>query len=405
MRIGEVPLTPPSSPEARRRAWAVAFAGFCAFLALYLTQPILPMLGQIFHAGKAAVSMTLTAATLGVALSAPLVGSVADTFGRKRVIVWSASLLAAATLLNGTATTFGELIFWRFLQGVFTPGVFAVTVAYVQEEWAGEGVGRAMALYVTGTVVGGFTGRMISAIIVSRWNWHWSFVVIGAMGAAGAVALQVLMPREKRFTGKLQGASLVAGMGVHFRNPRLLATFFAGFGVLFSLIATFSYVTFYLADPPFNLGPLALGSLYCTYLIGAAVTPSCGKVIDRYGHRAAVALAMGMGAAGMLLTLIHSLWAVGAGLAFCCTGVFVAQATATSYIGLAAVRGKALAVGIYVTFYYMGGSAGAELPGFLWHWGGWPACVGLVILVQVLTVILALLCWAPAPSRQAPALG
>ena len=99
-------------------------------------------------------------------------------------------------------------------------------------------------------------------------------------------------------------------------------------------------------------------------------------------------MAMGLGACGMLLTLIPNLGLVVAGLAVCCSGMFVAQAAATSYIGLAANQGKALAVGLYVTCYYVGGSVGAELPGILWRFGGWPACVALVILVQLATILV-----------------
>ena len=48
-----------------------------------------------------------------------------------------------------------------------------------------------------------------------------------------------------------------------------------------------------------------------------------------------------------------------AGLAVCCTGVFTAQTAASSFIGVAAKQNRALAVGLYVTFYYVGGSVGA----------------------------------------------
>ena len=390
------PIQPESAAARTRRTWAVAFAGFCAFLGLYATQPLLPMLERFFQAGKATVSLTLTATTIGVAIAAPLVGSVADRLGRKRVMVYSASLLALATLLDATATGLPSLVFWRFLQGLFTPGVFAVTVAYVQEEWAAGGAGGAMAIYVTGTVIGGFTGRMVTGLIASRWNWHWAFVLLGALGALGAAALQAWLPPERHFTGRPQGASLLSGVGGHLANPRLLATFAAGFGVLFSLVATFTYVTFHLAAAPFHLGPLGIGALFLTYLIGAAVTPPCGRAIDRYGHRTALALAMGMASCGMLLTLVPHLWTVVAGLTLCCSGVFVAQATTTSYIGLAAEHGKALAVGLYVTCYYVGGSVGAELPGLLWRFGGWPACVALVILVQLATILLTWTCWSAA---------
>ena len=371
----------------------MAFAGYSAFLGLYATQPIMPLLGGQFHASKALVGMTLTATTLGVALAAPLVGSVADRLGRKRVIVGSASLLALATLLDATASGLPSLIFWRFLQGIFTPGVFAVTVAYVQEEWAGQGSGRAMALYVAGTVVGGFTGRLATGLLASRWDWHGAFLILGLMGALAAAALQAWLPPERRFTRPAGGPGLPAGVRGHLRNPRLLATFAAGFGVLFSLVATFTYVTFHLAAPPYRLGPLALGCLFFTYLIGAAVTPPCGRAIDRIGHRATHALAMTAAAAGMLLTLIPSLAAVVAGLTLCCSGAFVAQAAATSYIGLATDQGRALAVGLYVTCYYIGGSVGAELPGWLWHLAGWPGCVALVIAVQLGSVLITRSQW------------
>ena len=398
---------PPTQVAAGSRSLAVALAGFCAFLGLYVTQPMLPMLERNFQAGKATVSLTLTATTLGVALAAPLIGSVADRLGRKRVIVWSASLLTLATLLDATATGLPSLILWRFFQGIFTPGVFAVTIAYVQEEWAEEGVGRAMAIYVTGTVIGGFVGRVVSGLLVSRWNWHWSFVGIGVMVGLSTLVIQAWLPRERRFSGQTSGKSLLSGMVMHLRNPRLLATFGVGFGVLFSLVATFTYVTFHLAGEPFRLGPLAISLLFFTYLIGAVVTPPCGRIIDRYGHRVALTLAMSAAIGGMLLTLLPDLWMVVAGLTLCCSGVFITQATSTSFIGLAAGHSKALAVGIYVTCYYVGGSVGAELPGFLWGFGGWPICVALVIIVQLLAIATTFIWWsAPedAPDKE-PFLG
>jgi MFS family permease len=373
----------------------VAFAGFCAFLGLYLTQPLLPMLEQVFHAGKMAVSMTVTGTTLGVAIAAPFVGSIADRLGRKRVIVYSAGLLALATLLDATANSLPELVFWRFLQGLFTPGVFAVTVAYVQEEWADGGAGRAMALYVTGTVLGGFVGRMAAGLIVSHWNWHWCFVVVGALVALEAVALQTLLPKERHFSRRTGDESMIAGARAHLRNPRLVATYIVGFGVLFTLVGTFTYVTFYLSGEPFRLGPVAMGFLFCTYLVGAALTPPGGRIIDRYGHRIALPIAMGTSIAGMLLTLFPNLGAVVAGLALCCSGVFVAQAASSSFIGVAAKTHKALAVGLYVTCYYVGGSVGAELPGALWPLGGWPACVAMIVSVQLLTIVITLTCWSP----------
>jgi predicted MFS family arabinose efflux permease len=287
------------------------------------------------------------------------------------------------------------LIFWRFLQGVFTPGIFAVTIAYIHDEWHGAESGRATAAYVTGTVIGGFSGRFISGFVATHLSWQWVFVVLGLSNLAGALAMWRWLPTGSHIARARAVAGFRAALE-HLRNPRLTATYAVGFCVLFSMTSTFTYITFYLAAPPFRLRPASLGSLFFVYLIGAAITPGAGRWIDRYGQRLALAAAVTAGIGGMLLTLIPRLPAVVAGLAICCTGVFIAQASASSYIGMAATHNRALAVGLYVTFYYVGGSAGAALPGLFWKAGGWPACVALVAAVQAMTVAMALLLWSPA---------
>jgi MFS transporter, YNFM family, putative membrane transport protein len=382
-----------------RPTMGVVLAGFCAFLGFYVPQPLLPMLSGLFGVSHVAVSLTITLATAGVALAAPLIGLVADRFGRKRVIVTSAILLALATLGAATADGLRPLLAWRFLQGICTPGVFAVTVAYIQEEWAGRGAGSATAAYVTGTVIGGFTGRFTSGLVATRWNWHLSFVTAGLVGLAAAVLLWRWLPCESRFVRRAGDRSTFASASDHVRNRRLIATFAAGFCVLFSLLGVFTYITFYLAAPPFRLRPSGLGSLFFVYLIGAVVTPLCGRQIDRYGHRLSLSAAIGVSITGVLLTLGQSLWIVIAGLAFCCTGVFVAQSAANSFIGIATTHSKALAVGMYVTFYYAGGSLGAVLPGYLWTRYGWPGCVALFVGVQLITVAIALAWWT-APGGE-----
>lgn len=378
-------------------------AGACAFLQIYITQPLLPMLTEVFHASKVAVSMTVTAAGLGVAAGAPFAGYLSDRLGRKTVIVWSAFLLAATAFGTATAGSLTVLVLWRFGQGLFTPGIFAVTVAYINEEWAGAGAPQIIANYVTGTILGGFTSRMLSGLVAAHAAWPWTFVVIGSLSLILAAAIAVWLPRERQF--HQQAPAQQSGWSaarMHFHNKPLLATFAVGFCVLFSMVATFTYVTFYLADPPFGLRPAALGLIFVVYLIGAAVTPTTGRAIDRFGSRAALAAAIATGVLGVVITLIPRLWTVALGLAITCSGVFVAQATASSFIGIAAQHNRALAVGIYASFYYVGGAVGGGVPGYVWNLGGWPACVLFIAAVQILTVAIALVFWG-APADPAPA--
>ncbi len=176
----------------------------------------------------------------------------------------------------------------------------------------------------------------------------------------------------------------------HLRNPQLLATFAVGFNVLFTLVATFTYITFYLAAPPFGLSSAQLSALFMVYLVGLVITPLGGIWIFRVGSRAALIASVIAGIVGVLLTLVPNLLVILLGLVLCSSGVFVCQSASTTYIHRAVPSGgRASAAGLYVMFYYGGGSVAGVLPGMLWRYGQWKACVALIVFVQLITVAIA----------------
>jgi MFS family permease len=361
-------------PGAGRRVFAVGLVGFCAFLMLYATQPLLPLFHLAFHASKLAVSLTVSAATLAVALAAPFVGVIADLRGRKKVIVPAIYLLAVSSFLTATSPGLYTLIFWRFIQGLLTPAVFAVAVAYINEEWDACETGFVTSVYITGTVIGGFCGRFLSGLIAARWSWPWVFICLG-------------FKRVENY-----GAGLRNMVG-HFGNKRLLAIYGIGFTILFSLVGTFTYITFYLAEPPFNLGPGVLGSIFAVYLIGAVITPLAGKWSNRVAGWKILSAALSVSMCGILLTISHSLWLVIAGITLCSSGVFVCQIVTNRSVAAVAKGSRASAVGLYVAFYYCGGFAGSVVPGLLWGYGGWPVCAVLIASVLLLSVLFTLRYW------------
>jgi len=371
----------------------VVLAGFTAFLSLYATQPMLPLFQDVFGASHFAVSLTVTATTAAVALAAPFVGRLADAWGKRRVIVGAAFSLAAATMLASTAGTLNQVIFWRFVQGLVTPGVFAVAVAYVHDRWHPSRAGRATAAYVSGTVIGGFVGRVTAGVVAAAAGWRSSFMVIGGMSLACAVTLWAGLRGEGDSIGRSANRSGRDSLAAHLTSRELAGAYAAGFCVLFTQIAMFTYVTFHLADAPFGLSTAALGWLFAVYLAGAAITPFSGRWIDVHGHRAALITAIAIGVVGSLLTLSGALALVVVGLALVSSGVFIAQAAASSYVGASATSDRGLAVGLYAMFYYAGGSAGGALPSLFWTRGGWPACVALVVAVQVTTGVIGLMAW------------
>jgi len=364
-------------------------AGMCTFLSVYSTQPLLPLLRQVFGASELEVSYTVSATILATALTAPFIGMIAERRGRKKVIVPSLFLLTVPTALAATSTSLRALIFWRFAQGLFVPGIIAVMLAYVNEEWAGRGVGRAMSAYVTGTVIGGFLGRFISGVIATRWQWRASFLVIAGLNLIGALAVRAWLPLARNFVPAEHMRQVLLHAKQHLRNPRLLANYGMGAAALFSLVGCFTYTNFYLAAAPFHLNSAQLGSIFFVYLLGVVITPQSGRFLDRFGFPYTALAYCAMMIAGLLLTLVKSLPVVVTGLAIFSSGVFVAQAAATVQTGIIAGRARSSAAGLYVTFYYLGGSAGATVTDWFWRRFEWPGCVAVLAAASLLSLGLA----------------
>ena len=385
------------------RQLAAGLAGYCCFINLYSPQAILPLLSHEFGAGVAEISTIMTASTLAVALTAPFTGTVADVLGRKRVIVAAMAVLAVPTVMASLAPSLSALIFWRFMQGLTLPPIFAVTIAYIGDEWPPREVTAAAGVYTSGASLGGFSGRMVTGFLADLIGWRLAFDVLAAMTLIGAILVFWMLPREKKF---VRSEGLMASgkqMVSHLRNPQLVATYAVGFGVLFCFIATFTFISFRLAAPPYNLSPTALGAIFVSYLLGSASTPWTGWVVGRFGRRRFMIGNIAVWICGVALTLAGPLWVILLGLTLCAGCGLMCQSVSTGYVTITAQAGRSSAVGLYVTSFYVGGSFGAALGGVAWTLAGWPACVAMVVAMLVVMASIVALAWNGATKIAPPA--
>lgn len=395
----------PSATSLRpyTQVFAAFLCGMFAFIDLYCTQPLLPLLSRVFHASEGRVSLTISASTLGVAISAALLAIFAERVDRKRTIVTSMVVLAICTLMTSTATSLPTLAFWRFLQGLVTPGIFIIAIAYVTEEWPALLVPRVMSIYVGGTVFGGFVGRVSGGMLAQRLGWRSVFLALGALGLLGAILTQrLLRPAKPRPVAMLRQSRLAPILG-NLRNQRLLATFGIGFCMLFTLISVFSYITFYLAAAPFGLSTEQLSWLFAVYLFGLFATLAAGTILARIGLRHGMLAAILLAFIGVGITLIHSLAVVGLGLALTGAGVFISQTCANSFLRDAAPAGtRVSAAGMYICSYYIGGTIGGILPGLVWRYGGWPISAALTCIFLLGAALLTFFGWRHRPLTPDP---
>ncbi|NNM76476.1 MFS transporter [Sphingomonas sp. ID1715] len=379
-----------AAPPARMLSPAtVGLIGFLTLVDLFATQAILPSLARLYQVTPAAIGLAANASTLGMAIA----GLVAGVLGRhvdRRQGVWiSLVLLAVPTALLAFAPNLTVFAVLRVVQGLCMATAFTLTLTYLSERCSATGATTALAAYVTGGVASNLIGRLTAATVAGLLGPAISFLFFAALNLGGAALVARALSRGAPMRmDEGAGRRFWSGWAEHLRNPRLLRLYLIGFLILFGFIGTFSYVGFVLARPPLSLSMTALGLVFLVFAPSMVTTPLAGAAATRVGLGPALALSLLLAIAGLPLLLATWLPALLAGLALVGIGTFFAQAVATGQVGRTAERDRAAASGLYLSFYYCGGLAGAAVVGQVFDRFGWTAALESVGAALALATLL-----------------
>ena len=372
-----------------------------AYADMYVTQAVLPVLSAEFGVGAARAGLTVSVVVLAIAAASPFYGPLSDTLGRRRVMSAATGILAVATLACAFAPTFWWLVALRALQGIFVPGVSAVSVAYAGDRFHVRELPSVVGGIISASLVGGLLGRVLAGGIAARFSWRASFAFFAVLTAVAALliarGLQGGAARERHGL-----AAAWAGMLRHLRDPPLLGAYLVGASLFFGWIGIFTFLPFRLAAPPYGLSTGAISSVYLVYAAGALVSPFAGRLSARVPPRRIITVGLAVEAVGIGMLLVRPLPLVVIGLVVLVAGAMTAQAIAPAFVNVTARTAKGGANALYLTAYYLGGTLGASLPGLALQAAGWKGVVAAcAAAVGVALLANALLC-GRAPRGATP---
>lgn len=356
--------------KALTRSVVIGSTAFLTLVDLFATQAILPALAAAYDVGPAAMGLAVNAATLGMALGSLGVAFFSRRIDRRLGVTASLAVLCVPTALLAVAPDLAVFSALRILQGVFMASAFALTLSYLAEQCSAAETAGAFAAYITGNVASNLVGRLVAAAAVDHVGLAGNFYLFSLLNLAGAALVWLGLGR-----GAPAPMPSVLSWKEHFANPRLRAAFAVGFLILFAFIGTFSYVNFVLVREPLALGMMALGFVYFVFLPSIFTTPLAGRAVARFGVQPTMWGALASAGMGLPLILLPKLSLVILGLALVGIGTFFAQATATGFVGRAAIGDRGSASGLYLASYFLGGLAGAAVLGQVFDRVGWSACV------------------------------
>lgn len=368
-------------------------AGFMTFAMLYVVQGVLPAVSRDFSVSPAAASLTLSLTTLPLAVAVLIAASWSEGRGRRLLLVGSVLCAAVLTLAAAVAPSFAALLVLRVLTGFVLAGLPAVAMAYIGEEFHPGGLGRTMGLYISGTGLGGMTGRLAGGLLAGVASWRVAMAVVGAVCLVGGVWVARRLPDSRHFVAVPGGMrSRLAKLRGPVRDLVVIRLAACGFVLMGSLVSFFNYLQYRLVRAPFDLPSTLVALVFVLYLFGTVSANWMGRLTDRGSRRNVLLLGLVIMAAGALLSLSESLPLVLLGTAAMVFGFFGAHAVTSGWVSVRAPRQRAQSSALYLFGYHLGSSIAGFVGGLFYAGFGWPGEVGtvLVLLATGLIVVVTL---------------
>ena len=367
----------------------LAFAGVATFAQLYSTQAVLPIMAADLRITAAEAALTISLATVGLAVTVIPWSFLADRIGRVRAMAMGITAATVLGLLVPLAGSFGMLLGLRLLEGMALGGIPAIAIAYLNEEVNKAHAALAAGSYVAGTTLGGLAGRLVAGPVGELWGWRAAALAVSLLATAAAVLFLLLVPKARGFTpakaAGLRGAwRTLAG---HARNPRLLALYVQAFLMMGGFVAVYNYLGFRLAGPPFGLPATLISLIFLAYLSGTVSSRWAAGLTLRFGRRNILLAGVLLMAVGLALTLTDRLTVILLGLVVFTGGFFAAHGIGAGWTGSIASSGRAQAASLYNLSYYLGSSAIGWAGGLVFESWGWPALATTVMVLACLTAV------------------
>lgn len=184
------------TPAAGRRAAVVAGAAVLVSSAdTYVIVLALPvMIGDLGIGLDRLQEATpiISGFLLGYVVVMPLLGRLADTAGRRRVLLGCLAVFAAGSLATASAHDLASAVAGRALQGLGGGGLVPVTLALVADHWPARRRGVPLGAVGAAQEAGSVAGPLYGALILSVSTWRTIFWLNLPIAAALAIVFALV---------------------------------------------------------------------------------------------------------------------------------------------------------------------------------------------------------------------
>ncbi|WP_415186320.1 Bcr/CflA family multidrug efflux MFS transporter [Shimwellia blattae] len=274
-------------------------------LSIDMYLPALPVIASQFNVSAGSAQMTLSSYIFGFAVGQLFYGPLADSLGRKPVILGGILIFAVAAVACALANSIDQLITMRLLHGLAAAAASVVINALMRDIYPKEEFSRMMSFVMLVTTIAPLLAPMIGGALLVWASWHVIFWILAAaaLAAAGLIYFFIdeTLPPERRQPFHLY--TTLTNFATLFRHKRVLSYMLASgfsFAGMFSFLSAGPFVYIELN----HVAPQHFGyyfALNIAFLF--LVTVFNSRFVRRIGP-------LRMFSAGLLIQLGMALWLV-----------------------------------------------------------------------------------------------
>lgn len=196
MAISEVPHI--STKTNRIILYTIMIGAFFSMFDSGVVNVGLPVMATRFDVSMNTVQWVSSAYLLVMSALLPVLGTLADHYGRRRIYNAGFLTISVFTVLCGFAINFPMLIVTRVFQAVGGAMLQANGLAIVTENLPPNQRGKNIGLLATMMAIGSVAGPPIGGIAIGLWGWRTIFYLTFLVSIIGFAAAQYSIPKDKR---------------------------------------------------------------------------------------------------------------------------------------------------------------------------------------------------------------
>lgn len=353
---------------------------------LYAAQPIQPVFQVEFGLTELQATLFTTLIMAPLGLAPLLYGFFLEAHSIKKLVRIAILVMGVLEICFSFTNSYMMLLVIRGAQGLVIPAILTSLMSYISYTCVKENVQHSIALYIGATIMGGFLGRFFSGLLTDLFGWRFFFFILGVLFLAIYSSLGKLQDHAK-----LQYATpnLAAVVGL-LKKGKFFWLYLCIFCVFFVFAALMNFLPFELMKLRPEYGGAGIGFLYVGYSMGVLVALANKRIRSFFSHEA-IAITVGIGVyfVGTAIFLAESYWVMFFGMFVFCTGMFMIHSLLSGFVNtLTSSDNKAIANGLYISFYYTGGTIGSFVPGILIKHFSWSVFIYSLLVV----ICFALFC-------------